>query len=477
MPPRLPVQVRKSQVRCLGGSLGACRATRRGCGTAAANTERKWRSRPETMRRRACRPETWGSRRLTTMSSSYTSPQFSVPSVLLPAGAQKSPSVHKIHILGQDERSKFIAQALSQVYDSIDMLGWGEEGRRPVHSKYCYIDRPESPKSKNRVVERMSKRCKAAETADKSHIDNLIVTGYGHEAVPALETIKDRVDENTTVCLMNSGMGVLEDVRERVFNGEFESQPSFVLGHMTHRLAYNRHTSSVKQLIAGGSTRLTRVEKTPEEAADTARTSQALEQQSLELQAESQDELVQSLRTARRMQSSSATFDRWLAFKLPSLIFDSAVEPVCVALNVAYKDILHNRAAMRMMRQLLDEILQVVEELPEVQGSAVVQKFVKKTSTQEIAYRGIVSKRDQPSLWVKRIDKGLLTDVDYLNGYFLRRARHIGVAAPMNEFVRDMVKAKHSRRMEELNSEVPLEETSIPSDQLDVYRALSWKRV
>ncbi|KAG8415328.1 hypothetical protein J3458_009186 [Metarhizium acridum] len=91
---------------------------------------------------------------------------------------------------------------------------------------------------------------RAITQSDDSRIDQLVVSGRGQEAVEALQSVKNRIDGNTTVCLMNDGLGVLEDVRKKIFEGT-DAAPNFLLGHMSHRLAFNRTYDAVTQLKQG----------------------------------------------------------------------------------------------------------------------------------------------------------------------------------------------------------------------------------
>lgn len=45
---------------------------------------------------------------------------------------------------------------------------------------------------------------RAITQSDDSRIEQLVVSGRGQEAVEALQSVKNRIDGNTTVCLMNN---------------------------------------------------------------------------------------------------------------------------------------------------------------------------------------------------------------------------------------------------------------------------------
>ncbi|ODA78628.1 hypothetical protein RJ55_06010 [Drechmeria coniospora] len=391
---------------------------------------------------------------------SRSAPRFYVPSVLLPPEAAKSPTVHKIHILGEDERSKFIAHALSGVYDSVEMLGW----RDNVSNKYRNVQRPRSGGGGRRATCKLEPNLALprvlAKEADDSPIERLVVTGRGQEAAAAIRSVKNRLSEDTTICLMNDGLGVLEDVRRKIFDGSAEASPNFLLGHMSHRLVFNRTYDSVKQL-RGGETKLAHGE-----LAASARKRQAPRK------IERRSNFVRTMQEAADLHSSLTSYDQWLRFKLPSVIFDSVVEPVCVLLEIPYEGLLQNRPAQRMMHNLLAEIITVVENMPEIEGSSIMQDYLRGKGIHKLMHGRIVAKRSQPSQLVRRIDHGLPTDVEYLNGYFLRRGRKLGLDLRMNVLMADMIKAKHSQAIERLNSYVPIEETSIPSDASFRYRTL-----
>ncbi|KOS21902.1 putative 2-dehydropantoate 2-reductase [Escovopsis weberi] len=377
-------------------------------------------------------------------------PRYYVPSVLLPAEAAKAPGAHKIFILGDDERSRFIAHALSGVYDSVERLGW----RATVSPRYRNLERlrPSNHRGPPKVGP-LAVTPRVLARDDDTHIDQLIVTGHGYEATAAMKSVKHRITEDTTVCLMNDGLGVLEDVRSRVFNGTHDAGPTFLLGHMSHKLAFNRAYDSVREL-RHGVTRLTM---------DTAHVRD-------QDRAESRLNFVRNMQQVQDLKPSLTPYDQWLRFKLPSVIFDSVVEPVCVLLEMPYQGLLQNPAAQRMLHRLLDEIVLVVDCLPEVEGSAVIRDYLRGNKIRRNMYDQILAKRSHPSALVRRIENGLPTDVDYLNGFFLRQGRLFGLDLPAHHLMTDLIKAKQSMAIERLNSYVPMEEISIPSAQHFRYR-------
>lgn len=282
--------------------------------------------------------------------------------------------------------------------------------------------------------------------SDRSHIDQLVVTGRGFEAVKAVASVKDRVDHNTNICLLNDGMGVLEQVREKIFKGT-QAEPNFLLGHMSHALVFNRNRGSVKELKAGR-TVLTRADAMLETTKD------------LHVSRD-QTSFIQSLRQVNELKAKTGPYDQWLKFKLPAMLFTAAVEPVCVLLDLPYNHLLTNRSAQSMMNQLLEEMTTVVDNLPEIEGSTELRAFLRGEGLKKFCYRRITGKSAAPSELLKRIEKGLQTDINYQNGYFLKRAKTLGIDMPTNKLMVQMVKARRAEAIEKNNSFIPVVETSV----------------
>ncbi|QGI65637.1 hypothetical protein CEK26_009587 [Fusarium fujikuroi] len=383
-----------------------------------------------------------------TPTSTSPSSQFYVPSVVIPAEAAKSGPVHKIHILGEDVRSRFIAHALCSVYDSVETVPFREMPK----SRYRNIEKVQPERTrKSAYVEKnaATPESDAVAQSDRSHIDELIVTGRGFEAVKAIASIKDRIDDKTSICLLNDGMGVLEQVREQLFNGT-QPEPNFYLGHMSHALAFNRNRDSVKELRSG---------RTVFTKADPVLTAE----KELYIPVEQQPSMMHSLRRVKELNTTFSNYEHWLRFKLPSVMFTAAVEPVCVLLDLSYQGLLENGNAQRMMNKLLGEMAIVTENMPEVQNSPDLIKFLRGEGLKKFCYRRITGKSKAPSDLLTRISKGLQTDINYQNGYFLKRARILGIDTPTNQLMVQMIKARRIEQNKKLRSFIPIQEAS-PND-------------
>lgn len=375
-----------------------------------------------------------------------------VPSVRLSPEASKSPSVHKIHILGEDARSKFIAHALSGVYDSVERLAW----TRPSN-KYRYLQRFD--KNGTATFEPLNVRRQVLASKCDTHIDELVVSSNTvQEAMAALDAVKHRVDNDTTVCLMTEGLGVLEDVRQKIFAVP-DKEPTFLLGNMSHKFAFNRNFDSVRQL-RHGIWNITSVQRSAVMSTEQPKV-------------ETQSNFVKSLQAAKLLNTEYTPFDSWFRYKLPGVIFDSAVEPVCLLLEVPYSGLLQNASARKLISSLLEEIVSVLRLMPEIGRAEAYHELLDLDRAHKALYRRILHHRNRESSLVQDIRRGHPVNVDYLNGYFLRRAHSLGVKVPTNKMMWDLVKAKNAIAAAQRESYVRIEETSVAPDMEDEYKTTS----
>jgi cytochrome b translational activator protein CBS2, mitochondrial len=377
-----------------------------------------------------------------TSSSSW----FYVPSVLTP---QEKPNITKasdtIHILGNDARSMFLAHALAQIYGSVRMLGRVSKRQ----GRYKGVAQDASRTVPNAALSRISQR----PLGKNERIKNLIITKSPGETIAALEPLQDRIDNKTAVCLMQDGLGIAEAINDKLFHDK-ESQPEYMLGHMTQDLKYDRNMESVRK-HKGGMTCLTRFAPGLYETS----TTQAHLPLATQVLAES---MLQNIAHADYLNAGDVPFDRWLKMKLPTLAFASVIEPVCAMMECNYQQILRNRASMRVVDDLLKEICMVVECLPEVQNSAEIQRLVRGEGLRKQVFEKLRRKRDAQSSMLLQIKGGWETDIDFLNGYFITRANRLGIKTPANEMIVDMIKAKRHAEKARIDADIPFEEITKP---------------
>lgn len=267
----------------------------------------------------------------------------------------------------------------------------------------------------------------------------------------ALEAVKHRVNKDTEVCLMTEGLGVLEDVRQKIFSVP-DDEPTFLLGNMSHKFAFNRSFDSVRQL-RHGIWNITSVQRSAVMSTDLAKV-------------ETQSNFVKSLQAAKLLSTQYTPFDSWFKYKLPGVIFDSAVEPVCLLLELSYADIMQNNSARKLISSLLKEIIAILQRMPEIARGETYHELLDIDRAHKALYKRILHNRHRQSKLVEDVRMGRQVSVDHLNGYFLRRAYSLGVEAPTNKMMWDLVKARNATATAKRDSYIRMEETSVtPEDE------------
>ncbi|KAK1837681.1 putative 2-dehydropantoate 2-reductase [Colletotrichum chrysophilum] len=374
--------------------------------------------------------------------------RFYVPAVMMGHDSPPPPSSRMVHILGADEKIKFISHALHGVYDSVQTLDI------PKDTRYVNVTGNVSRDSKWKEKAPWSDRNHAfAERSesveDDGHISNLIVGGRPGQVLEALSKVRHRVDDRTAICYMSDGLGVAEAANNKYFKDE-EKRPSIVLGHFSSPVAYNRNSKSVRVMHPDYATSLTGVRPLVEGRDEYLSETAWLRTQSM----------LQKFATADLLKAQGMQLENWMKVKIPALMFSAVAEPICVLLDRPYKDLTRNRHANLLMDQLLEEIADVVAIMPEVKRSPELQNMLRRGYMKKMIMSQLWGKKDAPSRMALQIRRGALTDIDYLNGFFIQRGEMAGLKLPANKMAVSMVKAKHKTVWRKTQSYVHVEETS-----------------
>jgi cytochrome b translational activator protein CBS2, mitochondrial len=392
------------------------------------------------------RPAKWEEQQLSRLGIRANEPasRFYIPAVIGTSLGAATTGDDILHILGHDAMSKFLAHALQGTYQSVNLVG-----QHPHKNRYNDIA---FERTREKVPNAGLEESGEESVSDKGFISNLIVTGSAVSAVAAMETVRDRINQDTVVCLMPDGLGVAEQVDKNLF-GDAGMNPQYVLGHTDRPIHYDRNAQAVTALKGG---RLTLTAITPSLKDSTT---PALD---LSFRRHTSASFMRRVTSADYLSGQTFSFDSWLKAKLPNLIFSSVVDPVSVFLACRYDEILQNTWAMRLIDQLLDEITEVVDSFPEVQRLDDVRRLLRGEGIRKQCFGKLKAKGKAPSRMALQVERGQKTDIDFLNGYFIRRGTRLGISLPANEMVVGMVKAKHFAQVRKREAYIPWDETTLP---------------
>ncbi|OTA98437.1 hypothetical protein M426DRAFT_17408 [Hypoxylon sp. CI-4A] len=358
----------------------------------------------------------------------------------------------KVHIIGFDPNARFVAQALSAVpelppaqmltHNTISMTTWGQEG-----GAVTILDTSGNPISSRDVL------CPEYIGHAKrpwwrpSILDNVVVSTTSGAVLPTLYALRRCIDRRTTICLLQPELGFMELLNEQVFQDP-AVRPNYVLAHSAHK--FSRHSSYKYSLRhVPGKLFLHPVPRDYEDLELDQRTSEMLGRQHTE-------HMVSLLSVASDLDAVAVPWELLLRQKLPAMIFQSLADTISVILGCRFDQIRSDRNAMEFWDSMLHETMRIVSRLPEFQGHPdVLEYFLRDTFPKKLE-RKLIQQGMEYSRWISMVRKGQMPPVDFVNGYFVRRAKELGLNHTQNSLAATLVKARQRARSKELRLAIPL---------------------
>lgn len=384
----------------------------------------------------------------------------SIPPVMSGGPSHPSRRPGTVHILGNDRRAGFLACELQQVYDSVHVFKTVDD--KVVDFKFD-PSKPSkdltTPESRDRQQDHQLFR-----TTSEAPIRNLIATARGVDVVSALDQLKGRISDKTTLCLMNDGLGVAEELDETVFNEVKGTKPEYLLGnldrlHLKRTALPSQQYKSLDRPFSGNTRGFIHVGSharayfSPYDPVLSA----GVDESPLA------DTLIDDLRLSPHLRVTKVqAYHNWLSTKLQEMVFTSVVEPVATVVGCRYSEITSIQSALHLMMMLLEEIRRVIAVMPEVEESSNIRRLASEQFLRKDLLARLRLMRPIVPKMTTHIKRGWRVDLHSHNGYFIRRGKKLGIPCPYNEMVVAMIKAKEGMRMREVSTLVPFEITSRP---------------
>lgn len=385
--------------------------------------------------------------------------------------AAANPSLHvsnKIDIIGFSSHAKFLAHALSAgqglppigiyAHHKSIMTRWGLENR----SMSLYDPR-------GGLVSSHAIRCPhliydyrryryLQNPKDADFFDNLIIDTTYAAVIPSLAALRNRIDRRTTICLIHTGLGLMEKINETFFPDPLE-RPNFVLAHSTHKLSkHSFYKYAIKQKNVGQ----LHLHGVPKSAGPIVDKSSPAYEGMVQYQY-----FLKMLATSENLGVVGLPWVRFMTNKMPGMVFSSLADTISVILGCRYNALHPNPHAMVMWNNMLDEILEIISGFPELQGEGYLKHRLAyfKTSTFKRKLKThLITQGTNISPWVKRVRMGGEPPIDYFNGYFIQRAKELGLDHKHNALAMEAVKARVVARKKELREDIPLGKSPYMND-------------
>lgn len=281
-------------------------------------------------------------------------------------------------------------------------------------------------------------------------IYTLIVTVKGPATVLALRSLKHRISAETTICLMQNGMGQVEELNREVFTDPI-TRPTYMLGVVSHGVYLSKQFAAIHAGIGSVAIGIVRdMDKFPPPPPSKSSLHSLTEADQKRMFPSEKDlyanitsrYLLRTLTRSPILVCAAFPYLDLLQMQLEKLAVNCVVNPITALLNVPNGSLLGNVGLIKVVRLLLAEISVVVRSLPELDGVPNV-KIRFSAQRLEMLYLAVTRKTAQNSSSMREdIRKGKNTEIEYINGYIVRRGEERGIKCALNYMLMELIRGK-----------------------------------
>lgn len=262
-------------------------------------------------------------------------------------------------------------------------------------------------------------------SAAEDPIYNLIVAVKASGTVPALEPIKHRLGRHSTICLFQNGMGQIEDLNKRMFP-DIATRPTYMFGIMRHGVYLKSPTEAI---LAGPNGRAS------------LGIMDSDDQPSRKAQAQF---LLDILLRAPALHCEYMEWTDLLQAQLLKLAANCVLNPLTAILDVRNGCIKENQDLWPLHGALLKEISEVFQNLPELSELSIDRNRFSIPTLEAVVSDTITKTAQNSSSMREDMRKGRATEIEYINGWILRRGKELGIDCRVNACLMQLILAKSS---------------------------------
>ncbi|GIJ87967.1 hypothetical protein Asppvi_006883 [Aspergillus pseudoviridinutans] len=248
-------------------------------------------------------------------------------------------------------------------------------------------------------------------TVTSDTIRHLIVTVKTTQTLTALRALKDRLSATSTILFLQNGCGIIDAVNDSLFPDP-ATRPTYIVGVVSHGVTLNRpfhvtHTGAAA--ISLGLVPRDNPDPTP---------------------AAEPDYLLTLLPQSPRLNATAYPYSEAFQIQLEKLAVNAFCNPLC-ALHDAQNGFLFTLPEIR--REILTEIANVVLALPELRNVPNVRERFSVDRLEGTVNDILVKTAKTTCSMVWDLRTGRETEIRFINGYWVRRGKEVGVPTPINE--------------------------------------------
>ncbi|PLB52373.1 hypothetical protein P170DRAFT_102513 [Aspergillus steynii IBT 23096] len=282
---------------------------------------------------------------------------------------------------------------------------------------------------------------------DDGPIECLIVAVKAPMTRVAMESISHRLTPDSTVLFLQNGMGVIDELNKTVFTDP-HSRPHYMQGIVSHGLA-RRTPGRFSVVHTGVGTTVLGVVPPP------GTVSPANE---AEVDwAPSTKYLLRTLTLTSPLVAVAEPPSALMLYQLEKVAMNSVINPLTAVMDCENGELLYNYSFTRIMRLLLMEISSVVCALPELQGiPGIESRFSPERLRWMVTQLANQTAKNHSSM-LQDVRAGKTTEIEYMNGYIVRRGEELGIKCVVNYMMKHLVLAKKESTKQREAGAIPVD--------------------
>jgi 2-dehydropantoate 2-reductase len=273
-------------------------------------------------------------------------------------------------------------------------------------------------------------------------IECLIVTTKAPFTVKALSSVSHRLNPDSTVLFLQNGMGVIDEVNEKVFPDPTD-RPHYLQGIISHGVKMKKPFHI--EYTGLGTTRIGNV-LPPTNDAKPRNTDWA----------PSTKYLARTLTLTPPLVAVAESPIAVFQSQIEKLAMNCVINPLTALLDVNNGELLYNYHMTRTMRMLLAEISTVICALPELDGVPGVKERFSTERLKTLVVKLANATAANTSSMLQDVRAMKMTEIEYINGYIVRRGDELGIRCALNYMIMQLVLGRnHISKLREAGA-VPL---------------------
>lgn len=255
-------------------------------------------------------------------------------------------------------------------------------------------------------------------------IQNLIVSVKSTRTVAALRPLLPRLSQESTIMFLQNGAGMIEDANQHLWQDP-TTRPNYITGVISHGVGLNRPFD-----ITHTGPAATSIGLVPREDNTTFLPT-------------SSSYLLNSLPLVPHFNCRSYGWPDILQLQLEKLAVNALSNPLC---GLADTTTAYLFSIPETCHALMREISSIALALPELQEVSGLAERFSPTALEKTVMKVIEQNRETTTSMVWDLRAGRETEIDYINGYWARRGRELGLPTPINDGLVEKIKAKSAQR-------------------------------